>query len=133
MVQRPRTPAPKRIMKTYLYTGMNLKLCACDVCSGKGSGASVGSRFRAGDTVKHEPTGEEWVLANDEEQGRVSACGYPPSLTEAQHCKLVEAATDEDRLSMLEQWAELAGGRDHRIGTAKHQLSCENDQDMERP
>ena len=31
-------------------------------------------RFRAGDTVRHKPTGEEWILAVDQHGDHVSWC-----------------------------------------------------------
>lgn len=57
--------------------------------------------FRAGDVIKHVPTDEEWLLACDEEGGRVVCCGWPETMAEATDCTLVEAATDEERTEML--------------------------------
>lgn len=74
--------------------------------------------FRAGDTVKHHPTGETWVLATDEERGEVCWAGWPPGYAKASDCTLVEAATEKERLEMLERVAAMRpnerGIDDHR-------------------
>lgn len=95
-----------------------------------GLAVPTGSRptFRAGDVVNHGPTGETWTLANDEEDSRVSPCGWPRCWAEAADCTLVDAATNEKRIEMLTRWAaktvEETEGYDHRVSTAKHQLSA---------
>lgn len=81
-------------------------------------------KFRAGDTVYHTPSGEEWILAYDEENGRVSACGWPESMVNAEECALRKSATDEERLTMLNTWANQEGS-DHRTRAAKRQLATE--------
>ena len=45
--------------------------------AGEGLGESPVRSFRAGDHVKHAPTGEEWELACDEERGEVMPSGWP--------------------------------------------------------
>jgi hypothetical protein len=77
--------------------------------------------FRAGDTVRHAPSEEEWILACDEEGGRVSPCGWPETLAEAKDCELIAAATEEERLAMLKTWAHLSE-RDYRTRAARRQL-----------
>ena len=99
----------------------------------EGSGASPCSRsFRAGDTVHHAPSGEDWLLATDEENGKVQACGWPESIAEAKDCQLLEPASDSERLDMLKTWAAEGKGyeheRDSRTRAARRQLSSENDQ-----
>lgn len=83
-------------------------------------------KFRAGDVVRHRPTGEKWVLANDEEDGRVSPCGWPCSMADAKDCALLEKASDERRLETLTRLAGLVpderDGPDHRVNTARRQL-----------
>lgn len=87
--------------------------------------------FRAGDTVHHKPSSENWILATDEENGRVQACGWPESMASAKDCRLIEAATDDQRLSMLNEWAKTGKGceheRDSRTRAARRQISSEND------
>jgi hypothetical protein len=86
--------------------------------------------FRAGDIVHHGPSGEDWVLAIDEENGRVQACGWPESMAEAKDCKLKFAASDDHRLVMLTEWAKTGKGHEHerdsRTRAARRQLSSEN-------
>jgi DNA polymerase-3 subunit epsilon len=67
--------------------------------------------MRAGDTVKHLPSGETWVLAYADGP-HVSACGWPESIAQASDCELVEAATDEQHVTMLRKWAEPPKRRD---------------------
>lgn len=63
-------------------------------------------RFRAGDVVRHRPSGETWVLAYAAaERNEVSACGWPESIAKADDCVLVEAATDEKHEEMLRRHA----------------------------
>jgi hypothetical protein len=78
--------------------------------------------FRAGDTVAHAPSGEEWILANDEENGRVFPCGWPETMAEAKDCRLLKAADDDARLWMLHEWAKKENDMDTRIRTARRQL-----------
>lgn len=84
------------------------------------------TKFRAGDEVHHAPSGEDWLLAGDEENGKVQPCGWPESIAEAKDCSLIEAATDEERLAMLNEWAKKGKGyeheRDSRTRTARRQL-----------
>ena len=83
--------------------------------------------FRAADSVRHEPSGEEWLLATDEENGRVQPWGWPESMAEAKDCQLIEPATDQERLDMLKTWAAEGKGyeheRDSRTRAARRQLS----------
>lgn len=69
--------------------------------------------FRAGDTVKHGPTGETWVLACDEEHNEVIPAGWPETCAFAADCTLVEAADDESRIAMLRQAVRGPGVRAH--------------------
>lgn len=86
--------------------------------------------FRAGDAVHHAPSGEDWLLATDEENGKVQACGWPESMAEAKDCQLLEPASDSKRLDMLKTWAAESKGyeheRDSRTRAARRQLSSEN-------
>jgi len=86
--------------------------------------------FRAGDTVHHTPSGEDWLLATDEENGKVQACGWPESMDDAKDCKILEPASDSERMDMLKKWAAEGKGyeheRDSRTRAARRQLSSEN-------
>lgn len=57
--------------------------------------------FRAGDSVRHAPTGETWLLAADERNGEVVCAGWPESLAKTKDCALVRAADDEMRKKIL--------------------------------
>ena len=84
--------------------------------------------MRAGDVVKHRPSGETWVLAVDSENGRVSWCGWPEGMANERDCEIVQAATDQERDEMLRKGAEKTandgGGPDHRISAATRQLAA---------
>ncbi len=83
--------------------------------------------FRAGDTVHHIPSGENWTLAVDEENGRVQPCGWPESMAEAKDCALIDRSTDAERLKMLHTWAAEGKGHEHerdsRTRAARRQLT----------
>jgi hypothetical protein len=83
--------------------------------------------FRAGDVVKHMPSGETWTLAYGE--GRdVSAMGWPESIARAADCELVEAASDEEHVKALCEVASIGpderGRTDHRASVARRQLAA---------
>lgn len=84
--------------------------------------------FRAADIVHHTPSGEDWVLAVDEENGRVQPCGWPETMADAKDCTLITLATDEHRIEMLKEWAKAGKGyeheRDSRTRAARWQLTC---------
>lgn len=55
--------------------------------------------IRAGDHVRHGPTGEDWmVLAVDGE--RLVPAGWPPCVARTSDCTLVEACTDDEHRRM---------------------------------
>lgn len=76
--------------------------------------------FRAGDAVRHRPTGETWLLACDEERGEVVASGWPETIARAVDCERVRVATDEQRLERLREVARSGGG--YRAALAARQL-----------
>lgn len=86
---------------------------------------ATGSMFRAGDIVKHNPTGEEWVLAVDQEDDRVMPNGWPETLAYASDCEIVKRSTDSERREYIETWATKNTG-DYRTLKAKRQLSALN-------
>lgn len=77
--------------------------------------------FRAGDVVKHHPSGEEWVLACDEENGYVTPAGWPESRAAALDCTLIEAASDESRFEMLTNASRISGYRGSLARTQLHE------------
>lgn len=79
--------------------------------------------FRAADLIHHAPSGEVWVLAVDEESGRVMPAGWPESIAEAKDCTLIKAATDAERISMLWEIAKIPDS-DMRASWARRQLEA---------
>jgi hypothetical protein len=71
----------------------------------------VRATSRAGDHIHHAPTGEDWLLAADERDGRVICCGWPESLGNASDCTLVRGVSDEDHLKVLRAVAKHDGLR----------------------
>lgn len=63
-------------------------------------------KFRAGDHVRIESIDEDWVLAADEVGGRVVCAGWPESTIEAGRCRLLKAASDQERVDMLNRVAK---------------------------
>jgi hypothetical protein len=88
--------------------------------SGRSNG---GKEMRAGDTVKHGPTGETWVLACVKGD-MVAWCGWPPGQAYLKDCELVEACSDAGHRMMLETWAEknCTGNTDWRTFECSDQL-----------
>lgn len=80
-------------------------------------------RFRAGDTVKHGPTGETWILAVDQFGNDVSPCGWPETIAKAADCEIVKRASDSERHSQLLRSSKLREPHDIRRREARHQLS----------
>ncbi len=79
--------------------------------------------YRAGDVVYHAGTEENWTLAVDEFDGRVMPAGWPCTLASANECTLICAATDEQRILILKQAAEITGS-DMRGSKARQQLAA---------
>lgn len=67
--------------------------------------------FRAGDTVKHRPSGEQWWLGAADGH-YVYPNGWPPTEGKAADCELVHAATDDEHRSMVRKWIDKHRGGD---------------------
>lgn len=66
-------------------------------------------KIKAGDTVKHRPTGETWVVAfANHERGELSPCGWPESLAKLSDCELVKSCTQEESEELLHRLADLS-------------------------
>ena len=96
--------------------------------------------FRAGDYIQHQPSGEEWVLACDEEPygdtTDVICCGWPETIARGEHCMLVEAASDERRLDYLQRVAKQCAGqlRGSRAASQLARVDLTDDHDQaQRP
>ena len=61
-----------------------------------------------GDTVKHKPTGEEWLVAGVQDD-RLMWCGWPEGRAAVADCELVKKATPEARDKLLHELAEMHG------------------------
>jgi hypothetical protein len=78
--------------------------------------------LRAGDVVRtiREPI-EDWVLACDEDRGRIMPAGWPSTIVDVAEVELVTSATDEQREKMLRDCAEMTTP-DPRRSLAQRQL-----------
>lgn len=89
--------------------------------------------MRAGDTVRHTPSGETWRLATNPEFGRVCWFGWPEGDAKESDCVLVEACSDEEYREMLEAWGARWHGENGRTDMrhliARRQL-CDLNQDF---
>jgi hypothetical protein len=79
--------------------------------------------YRAGDVVRHLALDQEWLLACDEEHGRIAACGWPESWNRVEEVELVLEASDQDRLERLRETAAMKGN-DSRSEAARRQLAA---------
>ncbi len=64
------------------------------------------SDIDTGDTVRHIPSDESWIVAFVE-GGKLCACGWPCSLVPVSECVLIEKATPEARLKLLNDMASM--------------------------
>lgn len=98
--------------------------------------ATAEHSFRAGDTVKHHPTGETWHLAAVNKTC-VLPSGWPETIAYAVDCELVMAATDEEHEQEVRQWADVykhipydcRAQENWRIIERRHEAECKQ---MER-
>jgi hypothetical protein len=79
--------------------------------------------FFAGDAVVNLTSGEEWLLACDEESGEVICAGWPETLEKAFRCRLVKRTSHFDRLSMLKEVSEGGCADQMRGRRAMRQLA----------
>lgn len=77
-----------------------------------------------GDTVKHGPTGETWIVAYVQGD-RLAWCGWPEGEASLEHCTLVEKATDDYRTKLLLELAEMKSS-DARQRYAAHRLAFQS-------
>lgn len=74
-------------------------------------------RFRCGDTVRHNPSDEEWVVAYaDYDRGDLAWSGWPDGYAKVVDCALVDACTDEEHEKAVDEWeATLPCSRRWRV------------------
>lgn len=75
-----------------------------------------------GDHVRHEPTGETWVVACVQGD-RLSWCGWPEGAAALSDCTLTKKATPEERADLLARLAAI-NGPDHRAVYARTRASA---------
>lgn len=80
-------------------------------------------KFRAGDTVHHFPTGENWILAVDQFGDEVSPCGWPETIAKASDCTILERASDKQRHEQLLKSSKIRDNLDIRWREARGQLN----------
>ena len=81
------------------------------------------SRLRAGDTVKHGPSGETWLLAVDQFGDDVAPLGWPETIAKAADCEIVKRASDKERRQRLVKSSEIREPMDIRRMQARSQLN----------
>lgn len=82
--------------------------------------------MRAGDHVKHGPTGETWVVSWAEGE-HMSWSGWPEGQADVKDCTVIKECSDEEHEAALREWADTPhyrdhGGLDHRHLVCKRQL-----------
>lgn len=77
-----------------------------------------------GDTVRHHPSDEEWLVAcAHPEEDALYPLGWPPTRAKLSDCALVEKAPAETRAELLAKLAEGRGG-DHRCLCSRVRLAA---------
>jgi hypothetical protein len=79
------------------------------------------SAIDTGDTVRHKPTGEKWLVACVEGE-RLSWCGWPEGTANVSDCELIQKAPPVEKESLLRRLADMRNGNDHRCRYARHAL-----------
>lgn len=74
--------------------------------------------MRAGDHVKHLPTGEEWVVAYVDGDD-LAWCGWPDGLARVSDCVLTFEVNDAGHRKWLEEIAASKSGRRARHAQAE--------------
>jgi len=79
--------------------------------------------MRAGDIVRHRPTGEKWTVAYVQGDWLVWY-GWPPGEARVSDCDLLEACSDEKHPASLSEWAKAGPvrGGDRRQQVCSDQL-----------
>lgn len=77
-----------------------------------------------GDSVRHKPSEEEWLVAYAE-GGHVVPCGWPQTIAAEADCVLIRKASDAERLQLLRKMADMSDATDRRCRHARLALgSC---------
>ncbi len=79
-------------------------------------------RIKAGDSVKHGPSGESWLVAAVRGEDLFPA-GWPCTRASVADCELIESCTEEKSLEMTERCAAMTGdGSDPRRSIARTEI-----------
>jgi hypothetical protein len=73
----------------------------------------MNEQIDTGDYVKHEPSGEHWVVACVDGE-YLHWCGWPEGDAKLADCTLLQKATPEQRLKLLKELAEMMNIDCHR-------------------
>ena len=66
--------------------------------------ALTGGPFSTGDHVRHNPSGEDWIVAyHDPENDELAPCGWPKSYGKGADCTLIKAAAPHESVHLLNQ------------------------------
>lgn len=79
---------------------------------------------RCGDTVRHRPTGEQWLVAYaDPTTGDLAWVGWPEGRAQLSDCDLVARASDAVHVRWVNRIARVGsrdnGSPDHRAGAVR--------------
>lgn len=70
--------------------------------------------LRTGDSVRHTPSGENWLVAYaDYHTDDLAPCGWPPSLARISDCTIRRRCTDAQHEKLVREIAK-GSGSDHR-------------------
>lgn len=83
------------------------------------------TEIQTGDTVKHLPTGEKWLVAYVKGDD-LAWCGWPAGLARLKDCELVEKASPEDREKLLKLMRIMNDKSDSRY---RYAMSVESNHD----
>ena len=81
--------------------------------------------MRAGDRVKHGPTGETWIVAYVDGD-YMAWCGWPEGEAKVSDCTLTETCSDDEHRKRLEEIAKSSGKRAQRAQAALLELDKNN-------
>lgn len=79
--------------------------------------------IRAGDTVRHGPSGETWLVAAVHGV-ELAPAGWPEGIARIEDCTLVERCGDLEHVDMVERARRLPSPDCRRFMSAEHLESC---------
>lgn len=74
--------------------------------------------MRTGDTVRHIPSGETWIVAWPDEE-ELMWCGYPEGWAKISDCVLVKNCTDEQHWKLIKEIANGYISNPHGPGSVR--------------